>query len=130
MNRAKTEEQANSSGLEVPFEAAEDVRVLPGASTGSTRKNTVILAALEPYLSLLPDLGGVDLKDQRNLHKALYSAGVSAALSLHKFIYESPDGRKEAAGSNPFSLSDLEREGADWKEVNMVILKLDTVGVR
>lgn len=43
-----------------------------------------ILADLQPFLPLLPDISAIDLKNQEHLFHILYSAGVTASLSLHK----------------------------------------------
>lgn len=95
--------------MAVPFEASADVRVLPGAS----RKNNPVLISLEPFLQLLPDLSGVNLETQKALHSCLYSAGVSAALSLHQYLY---DPQKNGTLGTAFFLN-IDRGSDEWKEV-------------
>ena len=69
----------------------EKVIVVSGPGT---RRSGVVLAKLEPYLHLLPDLSRVDLKEQQKLYQALFSVGVSAAVSLHKLLHEAPSATK------------------------------------
>lgn len=94
--------------IAVPIEAAEDVRILPGASE-LTHKNTAILPSLEPFLHLLPDLVGVNMDLQRHLYAHLYAAGVNAAFSLQKFICDS--------NSSGIPMAGIDQESADWKAV-------------
>uniref|UniRef100_A0A914I8G2 K Homology domain-containing protein n=1 Tax=Globodera rostochiensis TaxID=31243 RepID=A0A914I8G2_GLORO len=85
INRNKVTE--DNQKLAVPIEAAEDTRVLPGSSSSTSKQ-------------LLPDLCGMDMNQQKKLHKALYSAGVNAALSLEKFVCEVPKKRVDNTGSD------------------------------
>ena len=73
MNRTKSTEESRE--IEVPIEAAEDTRVLPGSNSSSAPKltrNRALLSSLEPYQHLLPDLCGMDLTQQKKLQKGCY----------------------------------------------------------
>lgn len=57
-------------------------------------------------------MSGIGIAEQKTLHRALYSAGVSAAISLHKFIYDSSSSSSvcdgcgtSAAGSSASSVN-------------------------
>ena len=73
MNRNKSTEEDRQ--IEVPIEAAEDTRVLPGAKPNSSSakvKRSGLLSTLEPYQHLLPDLCGMDLVQQKKLQKGFF----------------------------------------------------------
>lgn len=138
MNRNKSSEE--NCEINVPIEAAEDTRVLPGSnsssSVGRAKNIGTLLTSLEPYQHLLPaDLREMDLNQQKKLQKgmscwliwcekyfiifpALYSAGVSAALSLQKLIQEVPK-RKGSENTNP---DEFFPDDIDGKEVDYWIL--------
>jgi hypothetical protein len=71
MNRNKSTEGDEDREIEVPIEAAEDTRVLPGSNTSKLKSNSTLLSTLEPYQHLLPDLCGMDLNQQKKLQKGL-----------------------------------------------------------
>uniref|UniRef100_A0A183C3I5 ANK_REP_REGION domain-containing protein n=1 Tax=Globodera pallida TaxID=36090 RepID=A0A183C3I5_GLOPA len=75
--------------------AAEDTRVLPGSSSSTSKaKNGNLFPSLEPFQQLLPDICGMDMNQQKKLHK------VNAALSLEKFVCEVPKKRVDNTGSD------------------------------
>lgn len=115
MNRHKNQARSvENSDLMVPIEAAQDVRILPGASDLTRYKNNnAIISALEPFLHMLPNMVGVDMEVQKNLYKQLYAAGVNAAFSMHKFICENNTMRA--------NISALEQNNSDWKAVKFLI---------
>lgn len=57
MNRAKSDD---NSGNQMQVENSDDTRVLPGSSD-ALDKNGFMLASLEPFQNLLPNLYGADL---------------------------------------------------------------------
>lgn len=57
--------------ISVPIEAAEDTRILPGSSSTIKVKNGTLISSLEPFQHLLPDLCGMDLNQQKKLHKGM-----------------------------------------------------------
>ena len=102
----------------------EKVIVVPGTGT---RKGGVVLAKLEPYLHLLPDLSHVELKEQQKLYQALFSVGVSAAVSLHKLLHEAPAATKAKTVSDfdktPYATIDLQ----EVKFFEKLLLPFNTV---
>ncbi|VDM37893.1 unnamed protein product [Toxocara canis] len=66
--------------------SATNVPVKVRASNAKRHTRLRIIADLQPFLPLLPDISGVDLKNQEHLFHILYSAGVTASLSLHKWL--------------------------------------------
>lgn len=121
MSRDRLENSVN--GLALPAEAAQDQRVFPGGTGKFARRPVATIDCLQPFLHLLPDLSDVDAKEQKRLYQTIYSAGVSAALTLHKYLYESADGGK---GASPATVADrlsrVELNALDLKEVSHSLL--------
>lgn len=116
MSRDRLETSVN--GLALPAEAAQDQRVLPGGKPHVARRCGK-LACLEPFLHLLPDITGVNIKEQERLYDTIYAAGVSAALTLHKYLYEPADaGKATSAATVADRLSHVELSALDLKEVS------------
>lgn len=117
MSRDRLENSVN--GLALPAEAAQDQRVFPGGTGKFARRSVATIDCLQPFLHLLPDMSDVDVKEQNRLYQTIYSAGVSAALTLHKYLYESADGGK---GASPATVADrlsrVELNALDLKEVS------------
>ncbi|KAH7729304.1 ankyrin repeat and KH domain-containing protein mask [Aphelenchoides avenae] len=115
MSRDRLENSVN--GLALPAEAAQDQRVFPGGTGKFARRPVATIDCLQPFLHLLPDVSDVDAKEQKRLYQTIYSAGVSAALTLHKYLYESADGGK---GASPATVADrlsrVELNALDLKE--------------
>uniref|UniRef100_F1KPG7 Ankyrin repeat and KH domain-containing protein mask n=1 Tax=Ascaris suum TaxID=6253 RepID=F1KPG7_ASCSU len=63
-----------------------NVPVKVRASNAKRHTRLRIIADLQPFLPLLPDISAIDLKNQEHLFHILYSAGVTASLSLHKWL--------------------------------------------
>jgi hypothetical protein len=99
MSRTRTEN--NVSELNVPAEAAEDLRVLPGGTANNAaRRQANLLPGLQPFIHLIPDAAARDLNSQKRYYQCLYSTGAKAALSLHRYLYEPAEsGEKSSASS-------------------------------
>uniref|UniRef100_A0AAF5PWA4 K Homology domain-containing protein n=1 Tax=Wuchereria bancrofti TaxID=6293 RepID=A0AAF5PWA4_WUCBA len=61
--------------------AASKMRIL-----NSKRGRVRIMNELKPFLPLLPDIADMEIKEQKHLFQQLYSAGIAASASLHKWL--------------------------------------------
>uniref|UniRef100_A0A1I8EV11 ANK_REP_REGION domain-containing protein n=1 Tax=Wuchereria bancrofti TaxID=6293 RepID=A0A1I8EV11_WUCBA len=52
----------------------------------SKRGRVRIMNELKPFLPLLPDIADMEIKEQKHLFQQLYSAGIAASASLHKWL--------------------------------------------
>lgn len=111
---AETSSSANEK--HIPPAAVDDEKVIYVPGSG-TRRGGIVLAKLEPYLHLLPDLSRVELDEQQKLYQALFSVGVSAAVSLHKLLNEAPAATKAKAvaefDKSPCATIDLQEVGME-----------------
>lgn len=95
-----------SNGIE------EKVLIIPPCGT---KRGGEVLAKLEPYFHLLPDLSTIDLKEQQKLYQALFSVGVSAAISLHKLLNDGPaESEFEKPPSNTVDLQEVNLKQNDF----------------
>ncbi|VDN95444.1 unnamed protein product, partial [Brugia pahangi] len=73
----KKSEKTASAGTS----AASKMRIL-----NSKRGRVRIMNELKPFLPLLPDIADMEIKEQKHLFQQLYSAGIAASASLHKWL--------------------------------------------
>lgn len=91
MGRAKNKKANNppvaakAAPVPVPVQAPSAATTEPNQEE-SLDEETVIVASLQPYLTLLPALRGVNQATQRALHEALYAAGSTAAQALESYL--------------------------------------------
>uniref|UniRef100_A0A915PGN2 K Homology domain-containing protein n=1 Tax=Setaria digitata TaxID=48799 RepID=A0A915PGN2_9BILA len=74
----KKNEKAASAGTSAPSK----MRILNSKRSGRMR----IMSELKPFLPLLPDVADMEMKEQKQLFQQLYSAGIAASASLHKWL--------------------------------------------
>ncbi|EJD73951.1 KH domain-containing protein [Loa loa] len=74
----KKSEKTPSAGTSAPSK----MRIL-----NSKRSNRVrIMNELKPFLPLLPNVADMEIQEQKQLFQQLYSAGIAASASLHKWL--------------------------------------------
>ncbi|KAL3981526.1 Ankyrin repeats (3 copies) family protein [Acanthocheilonema viteae] len=74
----KKNEKAAPAGTSAPSK----MRILNSKRSGRVR----IVNELKPFLPLLPDVADMEIKEQKQLFQQLYSAGIAASASLHKWL--------------------------------------------
>ncbi|KAM3726621.1 Ankyrin repeat and KH domain-containing protein mask [Dirofilaria immitis] len=74
----KKNEKAAAAGTSTPSK----MRILNSKRPARVR----IMTELKPFLPLLPDVADMEIKEQKQLFQQLYSAGIAASASLHKWL--------------------------------------------
>uniref|UniRef100_A0A8R1TVW6 ANK_REP_REGION domain-containing protein n=1 Tax=Onchocerca volvulus TaxID=6282 RepID=A0A8R1TVW6_ONCVO len=74
----KKNEKAVAAGTSAPSK----MRILNAKRPARVR----IMSELEPFLPLLPDVADMEIREQKQLFQQLYSAGIAASASLHKWL--------------------------------------------
>jgi hypothetical protein len=100
MGRAKNKKANNppaAAKSEQPPSSSEPTAAPPVDS--DTNEQNIVLASLQPYLTLLPALRGVGLAKQRVLHEALYTAGSTAAQALESYLKDKSVVMKQLEGA-------------------------------
>ncbi|VDM91840.1 unnamed protein product [Litomosoides sigmodontis] len=79
---ANSSAKKNEKGALASTSSPSKIRILNSKRSGRMR----IMSELKPFLPLLPDIADMEIKEQKQLFQQLYSAGVAASASLHKWL--------------------------------------------